>query len=82
MPVYFFHWSDEIVEHLADNDVSPDEFEEVVQDAMSTATTSRSTGRPARIGVTKAEGRVLFCVFEWADADRTQIEPIIAYEID
>ncbi len=82
MPKYFFHWTREIVEHLAENDVTPEEFEEVVQDAFSEATISRSSGRPARIGVTEAAGRVLFCVFEWIDSDEMHIEPTTAYEID
>ena len=80
MPVYFFHWTAEIVDHLADNDVTPEEFEAVVQDDRSRITASDSTGRPARIGVTD-EGRVLFCVFDWIDEKQTEIEPRTAYEI-
>jgi len=41
MPFYFFHWTDEIVEHLADNGVTPDEFEAVMQDSRSETTTLR-----------------------------------------
>jgi len=81
MPFYFFHWTEEIVEHLAENDVSLEEFEEVVQDEFSESTASRSTGRPARIGLTE-DGRTLFCVFNWLDREQTQIEPVTAYEID
>ena len=81
MPFYFFHWTNEIVEHLAENGVSPEEFEKVVQDSFSETTTSRSTGRPARNGLTE-EGRSLFCVFNWLDRDETHIEPVTAYEID
>jgi uncharacterized DUF497 family protein len=81
MPSYFFHWTEEIVEHLAENGVSPEEFEAVVKDERSEVTTSRSTGRPARIGVTD-DGRVLFCVFDWIDEEQTQIEPRTAYEIE
>lgn len=80
MPVYFFHWTAEIVEHLAENDVTAEEFEAVVQHNRSRVTTSDSTGRPARIGVTD-EGRVLFCVFDWIDEEETEIEPRTAYEI-
>lgn len=46
MPIYFFNWTDEIVEHLAAYDVLPEEFEEVVQDSLSECVTSRSSGRP------------------------------------
>ncbi len=81
LPYYFFHWTDEIVEHLADNGVAPEDFEAVVQDARSERTKSRSTGRPAVVGVTD-DGRVLFCVFDWLDHEHTQIEPRTAYEID
>ena len=81
MPLYFFHWSDEIIEHLTKNDVSPEEFEEVVQDAFSETTTSHSTERPARLGVSQ-DGRTLFCVFNWLDDNKTLIEPVTAYEID
>ena len=81
MPTYLFQWTEEIVEHLAGNDVSPDEFEEVVQDVLREVATSRSSGRPARIGVT-SKGRVLFCVFDWIDDGETLIEPVTAYEIE
>lgn len=80
MPFYFFHWTAEIIEHLAENDVTPEEFEAIVQDARSEATTSRSSGRPARIGMTD-DGRMLLCVFEWLDDEQTEIEPRTAYEI-
>lgn len=80
MPFYFFHWTAEIIEHLADNDVTPEEFEAVVLDERSELTVSRTTGRPARIGITE-DGRVLFCVFDWIDKDQTEIEPRTAYEI-
>ncbi len=80
MPFDFFHWA-EIVEHLADNDVTPDEFESVVQDDRSDATVGRSTGRLARTGITD-DGRILFRVFDWIDENETVIEPRRAYEID
>jgi hypothetical protein len=32
MPFYFFIWTPEIVEHLAEHGVTADEFEEVVSD--------------------------------------------------
>jgi len=81
MPTYFFHWTEEIVDHLQENHVSPEDFEIVMQDPFSQKTVSRSTKRPTRIGITD-DGRVIFCVFEWVDQNQTQIEPITAYEID
>lgn len=74
MSVYLFHWTVEIVEHLAENNVTPEEFEAVVQDRRSRITTSRSTGRPVRIGMTD-DGRVLLCVFDSTDEEQTEIEP-------
>ena len=43
MPTYFFHWTEEIVEHWKENHVSPEDFEHVVQDPFSQETLSRST---------------------------------------
>ncbi len=76
MPFYFFAWTDETVEHLAEHGVMPEEFEEVLCDPMATET-SRTTGRPVALGFT-AEGRYLVCVYEHADADT--IIPVTAYE--
>ena len=78
MPMFFFIWSSTTVEHLAEHDVSPDEFEFVVQNPESTGV-SRSTGRPFAVAVTD-EGRELLCVYEQIDA--MTIEPITAYELD
>ncbi|QDT13612.1 hypothetical protein [Planctomycetes bacterium K23_9] len=80
MPLYFFHWTEDIIEHLTLNGVSPDDFETVVMDEASEVTTSRSTGRPVRIGFTD-DGRLLLCVFDWIDDQETEIEPRTAYEI-
>src|SRR5580698_4781860 len=45
MPFYFFVWTPEIEEHLAEHDVSPEEFEEVVSDPEY-EDISRSSGNP------------------------------------
>lgn len=81
MPTYFFHWTEEIVAHLAENGVTPEEFETEVQDPRSEAVFSHKTGRPARIGWSE-DGRLQFCVFDWIDKHQTQIEPRTSYEID
>ena len=79
MPYYFFQWTAEIIEHLAENGVSPEEFEAVVCNPTE-ATTSRSSGRPAAIGDI-APGRRLFCVYELLD-DKMTVIPVTAYEVE
>lgn len=71
-----FHWSDEIVEHLAEHDVTPEEFEEVVRSARL-RTRSRSSHLPAVSGWTR--GRHLFCVYRLLTPQ--DIEPVTAYEV-
>ena len=78
MPTYFFVWTDETVDHVAQHGVSPDEFEHIVQDPESNGI-SKSTGRPFAVGVLE-DGREILCVYEFID-DCT-IEPITAYELD
>lgn len=77
MPYYFFIWTPEIIDHLAEHDVLPDEFEEVVSNPEY-ENVSRSTGNPLAIGVT-SEGRHLCCVFRRLDNDT--IEPVTAYDV-
>lgn len=77
MPFYFFAWNDEIVDYLALHDVCQDDFEEIVQNPVSTQV-SRSSGRPIAFGW--SNGRFLACVYEFADEDT--IVPVTAYEVD
>lgn len=76
MPYYLFTWTDEIIGHLAENGVTPEEFEEVVCDPQLIGT-SRSTGRPIAIGQ-DGEGRTLICVYELLDDVR--VLPVTAFE--
>jgi hypothetical protein len=76
VPHYFFIWTPEVVEHLAEHDVTPNEFEEVVS-RPAYEDVSRSTGNPIVFGST-SEGRFLCCVFRRLDNDT--IEPITAYD--
>ena len=78
MPYYFYIWTQEIIDHLAEHDVSPEEFEEVVGDP-DYEDISRSTGNPIAFGST-SEGRFLACVFKWLEDDL--IEPVTSYEVD
>jgi hypothetical protein len=77
MPYYFFIWTAEVIEHLAEHDVTPEEFEEVVS-RPDFEDVSRSSGNPVAFGHT-ADGRYLCCVFRRLDDDT--IEPVTAYEI-
>ena len=77
MPYYFFIWTPEIIAHLAEHDVTPDEFEEVVTQP-DFEERSRSTGNPVVFGCTST-GRSLCCVFKRFDVDT--IEPVTAYDV-
>jgi hypothetical protein len=77
MPFYFFIWTSEIVDHLAEHGVTPEDFEEIVSDPESEGV-SRSTGNPLAFGST-SDGRFLCCVFKRWDDDT--IEPVTAYEV-
>ena len=77
MPFYFYLWTPEIVEHLAEHGVTPEEFEEVVGDP-DYEDASRSTGKPVAFGSTTT-GRYLCCVFKRLADDL--IEPVTAYDV-
>ncbi len=51
MPYYFFVWTPEIIEHLAEHDVTQEEFEEVVS-PPEFEDISRSSGDPVVFGPT------------------------------
>ena len=78
MPYYFFVWTPEISEHLAEHDVTQDEFEEVVSQA-DFEDISRSSGNPVAFGQTSSDRR-LCCVFRRIGDDT--IEPITAFEVN
>ncbi|MGO8750581.1 MAG: hypothetical protein ACLQNE_31925 [Thermoguttaceae bacterium] len=77
MPYYFFVWTPEIIAHLAEHEVTPEEFEEVVSEP-DYEDVSRSTGNPIAFGRTSA-GRFLCCVFKRFGND--MIEPVTAYDV-
>jgi hypothetical protein len=74
MPCVVFIWTDEIVQHLAEHGISPDEFDEVVLDPVF-ETKSRSSGLPAVYGWTSTR-RMLLCVHQ--PLNDLQIEPVTA----
>ena len=77
MPHYFFIRTPEAIDHLADHDVTPAEFEEIVC-RPEHEDVSRSTGNLLAFGYS-SDGRYLCCVFRMLD-DET-IEPVTAYEV-
>lgn len=50
MPYFNFIWTDEIIAHLAEHDITPDDFEHVVTNPKRTGK-SKSSGDPAAWGV-------------------------------
>lgn len=70
-------WSDEIIDHLAQHGVAPDDFEAVLAEPEEELL-SHSSGLPAVIGEAH-DGRRLFCVYE--AIDDTYVLPVTAYEI-
>jgi len=78
MPYYFFVLTPEIIEHLAEHNVTQEQFEEVVSHP-ELEDISRSSGHPIAFGL-MSNGKYLCCVFRRIDEDT--IEPITAYEVD
>lgn len=80
MPFYFFHWDDELIDHIDQHGVSVGDFQDVVTNSdPRTWVKSRTTGRDIAFGET-ASGRRIACVFEWIDEDT--ILPITAYKVE
>ena len=65
------------VQHCADHGVTPEEVEEVLENAVD-ADISRSSGRPVVFGET-GMGRHLMVVYKSIDA--STVYPITAYEV-
>jgi hypothetical protein len=80
-------WDDPSVEggntdHIADNGITIEEYEEVLDSPSATDTVSRSSGRPARIGRTST-GKDIIIVFELGeDDDYVVLRPVTAFEIE
>jgi hypothetical protein len=77
MPYFHFIWTEEIIAHLAEHDVSQDDFEEVVMKPERTGK-SRSSGHPAAWGYTR-DRRYLIAVYQKIDA--VTVVPVTAYEV-
>lgn len=79
MSFYLYDWTPENIEHLAQHDVTPEEFVEVVSDPDDTDI-NRSSGNDLAFGWTST-GRYLCCVYRIYDNGMT-VEPVSAYEIE
>jgi len=77
MPYYFFIWTPDIIEHLAEHDITTDDFEYVVSNPQSEGI-SRSSGNTVAFGFIP-DGRYICCVFSRFGQDT--IQPITAYEV-
>jgi hypothetical protein len=77
MPFYFYLWTEEIIAHIAEHDLTPDDFEKVVS-RPTRVDSSHSSGSPAAFGYTE-DGRYVIAVYDFLD-DMT-ILPKTAYEV-
>lgn len=78
MAFYFFQWTDDVEQKLADHGLSPDDFEAVVSDPVS-VDRSRSSGRRGAFG-NAPDGRYIVCFYELLD-DGITVIPVTAYEV-
>lgn len=78
MPYFDFFWTQEIIDHLAENGIAPEDFEFVVCHPEQTAT-SRSSGRPLAAAQLR-DGRYVVAIYEMLD-DLTVL-PVMAFEVD
>ena len=77
MPYFHFIWNDDIIAHLAEHDLTPEDFEHVVSHADD-VDKSKSSGHPAVWGYTQ-DGRYIIAIYEKLD-DMTLV-PRTAYEV-
>jgi hypothetical protein len=69
------------IRQIADNGVSVEEVEEILFDPDSTASFSRTSGRPTLRGSTST-GRFILVIYEIEARKPFTVRPITAYEID
>jgi uncharacterized DUF497 family protein len=67
------------IQHIAEHGVSVAEVEEVLQNSIREET-SRSSGRPLRIGWTTS-GRLLAVVYEVVEEDPLRVYPVTAFDV-
>ncbi len=72
-----FLWTEVNIEHIAEHDLTPEDFEYVVNNPMRIGK-SRSSGLPAAWGYTE-DGRYIIAVFD--EVDEFTIIPVTAYDV-
>lgn len=77
MPSYFYVWTDEIIEHIGEHDLRPEDFEHVLANSTDKGI-SDSSGLPAVWGYTE-DGRFIMAIYRALDDDT--ILPVTAYEV-
>ncbi|MBI5759938.1 MAG: hypothetical protein HZA46_15580 [Planctomycetales bacterium] len=77
MPYYEFLWTDEIIEHFAEHDLTPEDFEAVVCSPDDVGA-SDASGLPCAWGETP-DGRFIICIYE--EIDDLMLLPVTAYEV-
>lgn len=77
MRYLFYHWDDETTAHLAVNDVSPDDFEEVVESPDEEHMDDAHPHRLVAYGPTSS-GKYIACVYTLLDPDT--VYPITAFK--
>ena len=77
MPYFDFFWTDDIIAHIAEHDITRKDFERVVMNPVDNDK-SESSGRDAAFGYTR-DGRFIIAVFEYLD--EMTILPVTAYEV-
>ena len=77
MPYYFYVWTDEIIEHLAEHDLTPMDFEYVLSNPTEKGK-SDSSGLPAVWGYTE-DGRFIIAIYRNLGDDT--ILPVTAYQV-
>jgi hypothetical protein len=73
-------WDETNTAHVAENGVTPEEFEEVLRDPRNPTAASDSTGRPVRFGWTST-GKHIMVVWEEVCDDPLIVYPVTAYEV-
>jgi uncharacterized DUF497 family protein len=77
MPFYFYEWTEAIIAHLAEHDLTPEDFEYVLANPTDIGT-SDSSGRPAAWGYTE-DGHFVIAIYR--EVDDVTIQPVTAYEV-
>jgi hypothetical protein len=77
MPLYFYVWTEDISDHLAEHDLTPEDFEYVMAKPTEKGV-SDSSGLPAVWGYTE-ERRFIIAIYR--ELDQITILPVTAYEV-